>query len=180
MGPGSFAGSTRAGRSAKRMRQAGPDVRERSARIGCGAGGGVRRSRGLNGWRGCRRGRGHIATRGSSSGEVECGRVGVREQPECAERGCGTLQGCPAVGAPSGAPASVPHGASERAPPSPGRRARRFVTGSGRTRGINSPGTQGVWWTDRTAEPSVRGDSQTSTARGSSRGAGGSTRKMKP
>lgn len=44
----------------------------------------------------------------------------------------------------SGAPASVPRGAPERAPPSPGRRARRFVTGSGRNQGHQQSRDQGV------------------------------------
>lgn len=123
-GPGSFAGSTQTGRSAKRMRQARPDVRRAKRSTRCG---GRRR-----GW--CSRETRARGEGGRSPRKGECERVDVPSNQECASAVAGHPDGCPAVGAPRPrSPAS--RAARPRAPRrTQGDRARRSSRGE-RTKG---------------------------------------------
>lgn len=148
MGFGSFADTTRAGRSAKRMSQTELHVRKRSVEAGSRD---VLRTTETR----QRQVGADIADtvhRGAFSTANQCERFDVPSNQECASAVTGHPDGCPAVGAPRPrSPAS--RAARPRAPRrAQGDRARRSSQGV-EPRAAKVQGHQRVWWTDRAHRP---------------------------
>lgn len=171
--PGSFAGSTRAGRSAGTIEAGragceGADARVRTR----GPAGCFRRTGARTRALGTRVSRGMNHRGFSPADQYE--RFDVPSNQECASAVAGHPDGCPAVGAPRPrSPAS--RAARPRAPRrAQGDRARRSSQES-EPRAAKVQGHQGVWWTNRTHKPG-RYQSPDNQARIASVGRG-STRK---
>ncbi len=169
-GPGSFAGSTRTGRSAKRTRQAGPGCDGANARVR------TRGRRGVSGDGREDRGVGHAGVAGHEppgfSPVDQCERFDVPSNQECASAVAGHPDGCPAVGAPR--PRSP---ASRAARPRAPRRAQEVGHGvrpRGSNQGQQKSRDQGVDWTDKAARPGVRAPENQTRAAGDGRRTPGS------